>query len=41
MKSTAVAVVWTASRHSPPTTTGGEDLKPSKPSSLEADALLC
>jgi hypothetical protein len=34
-------VVWTASRHSPPATTGGEDLKPSKPSSLEADALLC
>jgi hypothetical protein len=40
LKSTAVAVVWTANRHSPPATTGGEDLKPSKPSSLEADALL-
>jgi hypothetical protein len=27
LKSTAVAVVWTASRHWPPATTGGEDLE--------------
>ena len=36
---TAVAVVWTASRHSPPATTGGEDLEAVQASSLVADAL--
>jgi hypothetical protein len=37
----AVAVVWTASCHSPPTSSAETSWKPSRSSSLEAEALLC
>jgi hypothetical protein len=36
-----MAVVWTASCHSPPTSSAETSWKPSRSSSLEADALLC
>jgi hypothetical protein len=38
---TTVAVVWTVSCHSPPTTSAASTSKPSRPSSLEADTLRC
>jgi hypothetical protein len=36
-----VAVVWTTSCHSPPSSSAETSWKPSRSSSLEADALLC
>jgi hypothetical protein len=41
MQPTTAAVVWTASCHSPPTTSAARTWKPSRSSSLEAEALLC
>jgi hypothetical protein len=38
---TTAAVVWITSRHSPPTISAARTSKPSRPSSLEADALPC
>jgi len=38
---TTVAVVWMASCHSPPATSAETTSKPSRSSSLDADALLC
>jgi hypothetical protein len=41
MQPTTVAVVWTVSCHSPAATCAARTWKPSRPSSLEAEALLC
>jgi hypothetical protein len=38
---TTVAVVWTTSRHSPLAAEAARTSKPSRPSSLDADALRC
>jgi hypothetical protein len=41
MQPTTAAVVWTVSCHSPPTMSAARTSKPSRPSSLEAEALGC